>query len=250
LADWVTAKDNPYFARATANRVWFMMFGAGLVEPVDEMVGAQDTKIQDSELLDELAKAFTAHDFDLKFLFEAIAGSKVYQQSSKGAGPAPLFSRQLLRGLSGEQLFDSLAVATGQPDMVGDEPVRRLNGRGARGDFIGKFSQNAKPTEYERSIIQALTLMNGSFVSEATNPARSELLGAVLAAPFFNDKSKIETIYLATLSRLPMEKEMLRVESFIDRRAAADTDTKKARDEAVADLFWALLNSAEFAFNH
>jgi len=129
LAEWVTAKNNPYFARATANRVWAQMFGAGLIEPVDEMVGGQDTKIQEGDLLDELAKTFVAHAYDLKFLFEAIAGSKAYQQSSKGAGTAPLFARQSLRGLTGEQLYDSLTVATGQSDAVGEDPFARINGR-------------------------------------------------------------------------------------------------------------------------
>lgn len=259
LAEWMIAKNNPYFARATANRVWAHLFGVGLVEPVDEMVGGQDTKILDADLLDELAKAFVDHKYDLKFLFEAIAGSKAYQLSSRGQGMAPLFSRQPLRGLTGEQLYDSLAVATGQPDAAGEDPVGRVSATSARTEFITKFSQQtAKPTEHETSIIHALTLMNGSFVGAATNPARSELLGAVLESPFLNEKNRIETIYLATLSRMPTEKELEKAQSFINRAATgvkvggetvAD-NSKKARDYAIADVFWALINSTEFVFNH
>jgi hypothetical protein len=250
LADWVIGKNNPYFARATVNRVWAHMFGIGLIEPVDEMVGGQDTKTYHAELLEELAKEFVAHKYDLKYLFEAIAGSKAYQLGSRGKGPAPLYSRQLLRGLTGEQLYDSLAVATGQPDNAGDDPFGFFRGNNPRGDFLAKFGQQTgKPTEHETSIIQALTLMNGSFVGAATNPSRSELLSAVLEAPFFNEKSRIETIYLATVSRMPSEKEMEKAQSYIGRALSGD-DKKNAHSEAIADVFWSLINSTEFVFNH
>jgi hypothetical protein len=251
LADWLVGKDNPYFAKATVNRVWAHLFGVGLVDPVDEMVGGQDTKVFHAELLDELAKAFVASKYDLKYLFEAIAGTRAYQLSSRGTGPAPLYSRQPLRGLTGEQLYDSLFVATGQPDAVGDDPFAIFNGgNNARGEFLAKFGQQTgKSTEHETSIIQALTLMNGQFVGNATNPTRSELLTAVVEAPFLNEKSRVEALYLATVSRMPTEKELERAESFIARSAAGKVG-KQARAEAIADVFWSLVNSTEFVFNH
>ena len=250
LAEWVTAKDNPYFARATVNRVWAQFFGIGLVEPVDEIAGGQDITVYHAGLLDELAREFVAHKYDLKYLFEAIASTKVYQLTSRGRGDAPLFSRHPLRGLTGEQLYDSLATATGQPDALGEDPFAAFNGGSARGEFLAKFGQQtARPTEYETSIIQALTLMNGRFVGEATSPTRSELLTAVLEAPFLSDTARIEAIYLATVARKPTAKEMERAIEFLDRAAAGD-DTKKRRAEAIADIFWAILNSAEFVFNH
>jgi hypothetical protein len=250
LAEWIIGKNNPYFARATVNRVWAHMFGIGLVEPVDEMVGGQDTKTHHAELLQELAKEFVAHKYDLKYLFEAIAGSKAYQLTSRGKGAAPLYSRQLLRGLTGEQLYDSLGVATGQPDNQGDDPFGFFRGNNARAEFLTKFGQQGgKSTEHETSIIQALTLMNGTFVGNATNPSRSELLSAVLEAPFFDEKSRIETIYLATVSRMPSEKEMEKAQSYIGR-APVNDDAKKAHAEAIADVFWSLINSTEFVFNH
>ncbi len=251
LADWMTDKKNPYFAKAAVNRVWAHLFGIGLVEPVDEMAGGQDTKVYHAELLDELAKAFNDSNFDLRFLFEAIAGSKAYQLTSRGAGPAPLYSRQLLRGLTGEQLFDSLAVATGQPNVLGDDPFAIFFGnQDARGQFLTKYGrQSGKPSDHETSIIQALLLMNGEFVDGATHPSKSELLGALLEAPFLAEKSRIEAIYLATLSRMPTERELEKADSFIGRAAAA-TDAQQTRTEAIADVFWALINSTEFAFNH
>ncbi|MDB5312012.1 MAG: hypothetical protein JWO38_6214 [Gemmataceae bacterium] len=245
LAEWLTGKENPYFARAAVNRVWAQLFGIGLVEPVDEMAGGQDTVVHHAQLLDELARVFVAHKFDLKYLLEAIASTRAYQLSSRGRGPAPLFSRHPLRGLTGEQLYDSLAAATGQSDAVADDQFFRFNG-GPRQEFLTKFGQQtSRPTEYETSIIQALTLMNGGFVGQATSPGRSELLTAVLEAPFLTDRGRVETIYLATLSRRPTEKEMERAVAFLDKTGTGD-DAKKA----VADVFWALLNSAEFVFNH
>ncbi|MCI0705695.1 MAG: DUF1553 domain-containing protein, partial [Planctomycetia bacterium] len=250
LAEWVTAKNNPYFARATVNRVWAHFFGEGLVEPVDEMTGGQDTVIHHEKLLDELAKAFVANKYDLKVLVEAIVGSRAYQLSSRGKGAAPLFSRHPLRGLTGEQLFDSLATATGQSDALGEDPFAIYNGGSARMEFLTKFGQQTvKSTEYETSIIQALTLMNGQFVAGATSPTRSELLSAVLEAPFLTDRGRIETMYLATLSRMPTAKEMDKALAFIEKAATGD-DAKKRKTEAFADVFWALLNSAEFVFNH
>src|SRR5262249_17262812 len=69
LADWITRADNPYFARATVNKVWAYFFGVGLIDPVDEP--GDDNPPSHPELLDELAREFAAHDFDLKFLIRA-----------------------------------------------------------------------------------------------------------------------------------------------------------------------------------
>ncbi len=251
LADWVINKNNPYFARATVNRIWAHMFGIGLIEPVDDMAGGQDTKMHHAELLDALAKEFVEHKFDMKYMFEAVAGSKAYQLTSRGKGGAPLYSRQLLRGLTGEQLYDSLATATGQPDNQGEDPFALFRGGNSpRAEFLAKFGQQSgKTTEHETSIIQALTLMNGAFVGTATNPSRSELLSAVLEAPFFDEKGRLETIYLATVSRLPTKKEMEKAKYFIERSSTVE-NAKKSHSEAIADIFWSLINSTEFVFNH
>lgn len=246
LAAWMTAKDNPYFARAAVNRVWAQLFGIGLIEPVDEMAGGQDTVIHHQALLDELARAFVAQKFDLKFLLEAITSTKAYQLSSRGKGQAALFSRHSLRGLTGEQLYDSLSTATGLPDAAGGDDLLIRPNAGPRQEFLTKFGQQtSKPTEYETSIIQALTLMNGNFVGQATRPKTGELLTAVMEAPFLNERGRVETIYLATLSRRPTDKEMEQVLAFLVERGSGDNP-----GEALADLFWALLNSAEFVFNH
>ena len=178
LADWMTAPDNPYFARAAVNRMWFYFFGCGLVDPVDDMVGGDSTANQ-PELLDELAQDFAANKFDLKFLIRAITASKAYQLSSlrthESQDDPRLFARMPLRGLSPEQLFDSVAQATGYREPVPRDARFVFANRGSpREEFLNKFAnQSDQPTEHATSILQALTLMNGRLVAMQTSLEQS-----------------------------------------------------------------------------
>src|SRR5262249_23754516 len=115
LAEWMTAKDNPYFARAAVNRVWEYLLGTGLVEPLDEETA--DNPASHPEVLDLLAEQFAANGYDLKYLLKAIALTRAYQLTSKQTHASQadprLFGRMRARGLSPEQLYDSLVLATG-----------------------------------------------------------------------------------------------------------------------------------------
>ena len=119
LLDWMTAADNPYFARAAVNRLWAHFFGSGLVEPLDAMVGAEAPQ-SNVAVLDELAGAFVKQKYDLGWLIRAVTSTKAYHLSSARSHPSQDDPRQFacmaLRGLSGEQLFDSLSQATGFRD--------------------------------------------------------------------------------------------------------------------------------------
>lgn len=262
LAEWMTKRDNPYFARAAANRMWAHFFGTGLADPVDEVAGGQNPPHQ-PELLDELARQLAAHRFDLKFLIRGITSSQTYQLSSvathKSQDDPRQFARMSVRGLTAEQLFDSLAEATAfrEADMGpnGGAFVRDS----VRAQFLAKFAkQSERPTEAQTSILQALTLMNGRLVADATSLERSETLAAVLDAPFLDTAGRVETLYLATLSRMPRPREASRAQQFIDAALApeegAGAPTGDERDKrykhALADVFWALLNSGEFFLNH
>jgi hypothetical protein len=248
LAEWVTSKDNPYFARATVNRMWAYLFGVGLVEPVDEMVGAGN-EASHPELLDDLAKDFAEHDYDLKYLLLAITSSKAYQLSSARTDPSQdtprQFARAPLLGMTPEQLYDSVAEATRSED------------RGARGEFLAKFNNlSDRPAEHQTSIIQALALMNGRLTADATSLERSQLLAAILDSPFMDTPQRVETLYLAALSRKPKDKETERAKQFIDAALAPGDKPLSAEEKekryrhALADVFWALLNSGEFFFNN
>lgn len=262
LAEWMTRADNPYFARAAVNRMWAYFLGTGLVEPVDEMVGGEH-RSHHPELLDELAHAFTAHGFDLKFLIRAITASRAYQLTSRGREPveAHLFARMPLRGLSAEQLYDSVAQATGfrEPAVVGPPGAVVFNNRSSRNDFLNRFANETdRPTEVQTSILQALALMNGRLIADATSLEKSETLAAVVDAPFLDMAGRIETLFLATLSRPPREREKARILNYLAQASAGvepgsprtPADQEKASQQALANVFWVLLNSAEFYLNH
>jgi hypothetical protein len=260
LAEWITQADNPYFARAAVNRMWAYFFGTGLIEPIDEMVGTENVASQ-PEVLTELAREFAAHKFDLKFLIRTITATRAYQLSSARSHPSQndgrYFARQSLRGLSPEQLYDSVAQATGYREEGGNRNPFFFGGNSPRTEFLTRFSNSSdKPAEMQTSILQALTLMNGRLVASATSLESSETLAAICDAPFMKTKDRIETLYLATLSRKPKAKELARMVKFVEEGGAAegkpasDEEKEKRYNQALADVFWALLNSGEFFLNH
>jgi hypothetical protein len=251
LADWVTSPENPYFARAAANRLWAHFFGLGIVEPVDEE--SAENRPSHPELLDELSRQFVLHSFDTKYLIRALCYSKAYQRSSSwdsADAPDPrLFARMSVKGLTAEQLYDSIVEATRYKEQgeVAD-PRAAAFGQpvGVRAEFINRFSNHSdKRTEFQTSILQALALMNGKFVSDATSVQNSVTLAGVIDAPWMKTADKVEALYLSALSRKPRAEELERLVKYVDR-GGPDGD----KDKALADVFWALLNSSEFILNH
>lgn len=248
LAAWLTASDNPYFAKAAVNRVWGQLFGRGIVNPLDDM-GAHNEPSH-PELLDELASYFACSGFDVRNLIRTLANSQAYQLSSIASeednSPPELFSSMAMKALTAEQLYDCLSVAV----------CRRENP--ANGQFVGNqaFDQNrlsfltrfrtpaGLSSDYHGGIPQALTLMNGGLVAEATHLERSDVLVS-LSAPFFNDRQRIETLFYAVLSRPPSETERVKFEGYVNARSAG-----LEKQAALSDILWALLNSAEFTLNH
>lgn len=238
FANWVTAKENAYFAKATVNRVWGQFFGRGLVDPVDDF--RDDNPASHPELLDDLAKAFVDADFDLRYLLRAIGRTKAYHRTSIRTDSTQddprLFARMAVKGLTGEQLFDSLTMATG---------YREVNGRGsARDSFLTRFAPTGKMAEPETSIPQALALMNDRFIADATTIGSSPMLAAATETPGITLDERIEMLYVATLSRKPTGKERERQTKYVGDA----TGDKLA--ERLGDAFWVLLNAAEFRLNH
>lgn len=245
FADWLTSPKNGFFGRNMVNRTWAHFLGIGLIEPIDEP--SEDNLPAIPELLADLSKAYVAAGYDTRFLIRAITRSQAYQRTSRQTHEsqfeAKRFARMSLKAMSGEQLFDSLAVATGFQDPT---PVsQRQFNFGERRDFITKFSSTEKATEKQTSILQALTLMNGRFVNAQTSLDRSQYLSGIIDAPFLDTGGKVEALFLASLSRLPTPAEAEKYASYVDRGGVSG-DKKKA----VADVFWALLNSSEFILNH
>ncbi|OWK46526.1 DUF1549 domain-containing protein [Fimbriiglobus ruber] len=244
LAGWVTGKDNPYFARNVVNRLWAQMYGTALVEPLDDLSGETGSTGRHAELLGELANAFVASGYDLKYLTRALAQAKIYQLSATlpegGTTDPQYFAKMPVRGLTGEQLYDSLRTAAGLP------PERDDTGHGqgldARKRFAAQFHIEWSVSA-ERSIVQALSMMNGRLTSDLTNPAKSPTLAGATDAPFLDTAGKIETLFVAVLGRKPTTKEAATMIAHVESK---NGDTNRA----LADVFWALLNSTEFNTNH
>lgn len=237
FAKWTTAKANPYFARNAVNRAWAHLFGIGLVEPLDGLVGEDASN--HAALLDDLATAFAESGFDLRFLFATLARTEAYQRTSrwtaKSVPPPQLFARATVRGLSGEQLFHALVTATGRPAPDDTNPADP--GVKLRREFADRFRAD-RPAKADRTIPQALMLMNG----EAT--AQSRTVTAIADAPFLDTAGKLDTLFLATLSRRPTPSE---AKPLLAHVTAAGSGREAA---AWADVFWTLVNSAEFGTNH
>lgn len=248
LADWIVSDRNPWFARMAVNRVWAQFFGRGIVDPVDDF--SENNPPSHPEVLDLLAMDFVQHDYDLHRLVKVITATRVYQLSSVQTHESqqdPVhFARAALRGLTPEQLFDSLAEAVGfyQPYRSDNPFVVDTNSPRAR--FLDLFQDSAEsPLDRETTILQALAMMNGEFVADATSLESSRTLRAVVDFPAMSLPQKLSTLFLATLSRKPSAAEQQRFVEYIESGGATGD-----RSTAVGDVFWVLLNSSEFLLNH
>jgi hypothetical protein len=250
LADWISDPKNPAFARNVVNRTWQQYFGVGLLDPIDE---PSDTNLPSHpKLLDELTKAFADAEYDLKVLVRGLTASRAYQLTSKQTDDMQAdprrFARMNLKGLNGGQIYDSFVVATGmrtapQPNQPYFDPT---GGDGmTRYSFRTLFPIPPKPIETQTSILQALTVMNGKLVANQTSIHAGEVLPAIADAPFLDTAGKVEALFYATLTRKPTADEREKFTSYVDRGGPSGDKNK-----ALADVFWVLLNSTEFLFNH
>lgn len=243
LAAWLTTSENPFFARAMANRFWWWLFGVGLVEAVDDF--HDQNPPSHPELLDELARALAQSGFDTKYLLRAICLSDTFGRASTVADrehqDVRLFAHFALRALSPEQLYDSLALAIGSPPEKQEATDRQRADNGRRRQFLETFASSEQPTAAPTSILQALTLMNGELVNSAS---KGQTFDALMARPDLKPAERVEALYLAVLSRPPQQRELQRALRHIETGGA---DQVKAR---YGDVFWALLNSLEFRTNH
>ncbi len=237
-AEWLTSSENHYFAKAAVNRLWGQFFGTGIVHPVDDFHDANPPS--DELLLDTLAAEFVQSGFDARYLIRAICLSKAYQQtsaqSSDHQAQSAIAARMTVKALTPEQLYDSFILATRF-----EEADRRGN---LRREFLSRFAQAGELGEPTTSVQQALTLLNGALVAQATDPQRSPALIAIAHTPRLSTEMRIEALYVTALGRRPTAAELSRLQSFV---AVAG---EEQQTERLADIFWMLLNSLEFRVNH
>jgi hypothetical protein len=244
LTMWITDRKNPYFARNIVNRTWQQYFGIGLIDPIDE---PSDTNPPSHpKLLDELSTLFKDADFDLHTLIAGVLNSEAYQRTSRQTHPTQSeprhFARMNLKGMTGVQIYQSLATATGFKTPSNDQNFFQPS---EFNSFRALFPYPMKPADTQTSILQALTLMNGNVVATQTNLKNSTVLAAIVEAPFFDTKKRVDAVFYTVLTRAPTVEEAEKFNSYVERGGPSGD-----KDQALADLFWVLLNSTEFMFNH
>ncbi|WP_010586156.1 DUF1549 and DUF1553 domain-containing protein [Schlesneria paludicola] len=247
LAKWVTTTDNSYFAKTCVNRLWGHFFGMGIVDPIDDF--DERNPASHPELLDEIAHAFIAHKYDQKFLIRAITRSQPYQLTSRRTHPSQenprFFARMLVKGLTSDQLFDSLIWATGNVEAQQDNPnFFRVDGQ--RQKFRELFGQHVSaPGEVQTSILQALLMLNGVYVDQASSPEQGRTLSAIIESPFFSNEQRLEILFVAALARPPRPVESATLLKYVE-----DESQGYNWKQALGDVYWSLLNSSEFLLNH
>jgi hypothetical protein len=258
LAEWITAPGNPYFARATVNRIWHEYFDVGIVEPFDDFRSTNPPS--NRELLDRLAAYFADGGFRLKALHRVILNSRTYQLSSQDpARKEPstqleklLFARYQPRKLTAEVLLDSIVDVTQVPHPFKGYP------KGTRAldlyvpdipdYFLVTFGIPRRDVLADRvktpTLSQALHLMNGETVQpKIVDPLN--ILGRLLANGK-TDNEIVKALYLRAYSRPPSPRELDDVQTYL----AAEIADGRTRRAAFEGVLWSVLNSKEFQLNH
>jgi hypothetical protein len=252
-AEWLTATDNPFFAKSTVNRVWSYFFGRGIIDPVDDIRASNPPS--NPALLDALAKEFIDHNFDLRHLMRTIANSRTYQASVATSEwnekDGENFSHAIPRRLSAEELMDALALATGvrpafpetPPDTRAEQVTDPHIGKDGFLDLFGRPARESS-CECERrsdlSLPQALNLVNGKTISDAVADAGGRVAKAILSGR--SNRDLVTELYLASLSRPPRTAEL---ESGLKYLQGGSGRAARAQD-----LLWALVNSKAFLYNY
>ncbi len=252
--------DSPDLSRAAVNRLWTRVFHYGLTNPVDDM--GDHNPPDHPQMLELLAKQFSANKYDLDQLIQWMVTSDAFQLSSRApsedyadkpeTGKPPLFSRYYTRQLSPEAVYDSLLLAaneqkSGSSAIVGGEYIR------AQRAWLGQFSKDMNTDEGQETntfagdIRQSVIVMTSPVMKRAV----SNELGGVLQQVTQSNMSlteKIDHLFLAALSRKPTPKELKAVRNLIEARSSGG----RTRNDAAGlqDIWWALLNSNEFILNH
>ncbi|RMF44123.1 MAG: DUF1549 domain-containing protein [Planctomycetota bacterium] len=255
LTLWMCAPENPLLARAAVNRVWSLLFGRGLIEPVDDMSSLDAAS--HPELLLELSQYFADTGYDLRNLFAVLTNTRLYSRANRHpAGPVPpaSYAAMPLKPLTNRQMAASLMQVA---RMVAPP------GQDALGDLSSQLGQlRGDASEAKLGIVSALVTLHGQTAESITSEKSSRLVMA-LNAPHMDLHKQIRWLFLATVNRPPTDEEMQAlsgaVQEAAEGRSGTSSDEQPATGESgssppqgpdttwQSDLLWALLNSTEFA---
>ncbi|MDR3636237.1 MAG: DUF1549 and DUF1553 domain-containing protein [Isosphaeraceae bacterium] len=254
LADWITRPENPYFARATANFVWAQLFGKGIADPPDDL--SRSNPPVHPELLDALGKHFVAHKYDLRDLIRTIVTSEAYGLSSStvpgNEQDTRLFSHQVPRPLTAHQMADAIAQVTEVQNRFPGANHKRLAievpDPSTASQILDTFGRCLRtngcasvPTP-ALSLGQSLLLIGGDVIESKIASPNGYVANLFTLDPPPGPEDIVENLYLRTLCRPALPEEI--------SKWSAELKQAGSLREATEDLFWALLNSREFAFNH
>ncbi len=251
MAEWLASPKNPFFARNLANIVWAHFFGQGIIEPVDDVRVSNPPS--NPQLLDELAKRFTEYEYDFKKLVRDVCNSRTYQLSSatteSNKDDLRNFARSHLRRLRAEVLLDAISQVTETKNKfqglpLGAKAIQIADGR-VSNYFLTTFGRATRETVcscevvMEPSLSQALHLLNGDVTNSRIK--QGKVVAELIKAGKTPD-AVIDDLYARCYSRKPREKEKANL--------LASLVGAESTVEPLEDVFWALLNSKEFIFNH
>ncbi|QDU95441.1 DUF1549 and DUF1553 domain-containing protein [Lignipirellula cremea] len=262
LADWLVSPDNPYFTRSIVNRVWANYFGVGLVEAVDDLRATNPAS--NEELLHAAADYLVEQDFDLKALMRAILHSSAYQRSSQSVpgneNDTRFYSHYYVRRLPAEVMLDALSRATSQVTTFKDqkEGVRalELSDAAVESYFLSTFGRPERlitcacERTSEPSMTQVLHLYNGDTVNKKLQ-AKGNRIEQLLGENATHNQI-IDAVFLEALCRSPQPRERDAYRQILADAQAAEKADKEPGEyrRTVEDLYWAILSSREFLFNH
>jgi hypothetical protein len=240
LADWLTARENPWFSKAFTNRIWARTMGRGFFEPIDDLGDSQRPVW--SDVHDALSRHFTATGYDIKDLFRLIASTDAYRRGvrTQDAPKAPL-------RLRGDEVFAALAVGIELPNVIPPKikpttAVRFPPPPKSTRDLINSAfgtDPSLSPVDAPRTMSQALWMMNNEQLQKQINaaPDSGTMLAKVLAE-HEDDLAACVELYTRVLARRP---------TVAERRVALEhAESLDDRGAAFEDLLWSLVNSAEF----
>ena len=253
MAEWIASPENPYFARNLANMVWAHFFGQGIIEPVDDVRVSNPPS--NPELLDELAKKFTGYKYDFKKLVRDICTSRTYQLSTQSNGTNKSDTRNFTKGgirrIRAEVMLDVITQLTETKNKFRGLPLGARAVQIADGNvssyFLTTFGRASRETvcscevKMEPNLSQALHLLNGDVVN-----SRIRQGGVVKKLVDSGRKAGeiVEELYIRCFTRKPTETERKKLLELLPK------DDRNKLLQELEDIFWALMNSNEFIFNH
>jgi hypothetical protein len=286
MATWLTARENPWFAKAFVNRIWGHLLGRGFFDPVDDLRPSKLTGSATApELLDRLASDFAAHDFDVEHLLRLFCATEAYQlaasrprdKTDKAEAESKLWARFHLVPLGPEELLNAILRVTDLESTARSAGIKDFDV--LRSQIVKQYAflfdtdEEADEPDYSGTVSQALALLNGALVARGARV----LPGSAMEGLFRGGGTtgdKIDLLTVRVLARHPTTDELERWTAYVDTGAAQGTAAPKAkpagrpgergalerlgarrpaasgRQAAYEDILWSMLNSSEFTFNH